>query len=330
MAANPAAVAEGLKTYNQTCQPCHGAGGLGDRGPALTTTAFAHGNDDADVFHSIRAGVPGTQMPPFRGLSDEQVWQLVSYIRSLQRAAPVERASAREADPPAGDAAAGEQLFAGKAACATCHEVNARGGITGPDLSNAGRLSAAQLRETIVNPNSGRSAVTVIVSVRDGAEIRGVRRNEDTFSLQLVDACRACCTCSTRRTLASVRVENRSLMPADYATRLSQDDINNIVAFLRTLHGRDPGKAASAAGLGAPGLTFDRLRNAEAEPHNWLTYWGDYQGTHFSALDADRRGQRASAAGGRGRCRCPGDAVLEGTPLVVDGVMYATGSGESG
>ncbi len=38
LAANPAAVAEGLKTYNQTCQPCHGAGGLGDRGPALTTT----------------------------------------------------------------------------------------------------------------------------------------------------------------------------------------------------------------------------------------------------------------------------------------------------
>jgi alcohol dehydrogenase (cytochrome c) len=325
LAANPAAVAEGLKTYNQTCQPCHGAGGLGDRGPALTTTAFAHGNDDADVFHSIRAGVPGTQMPPFRGLSDEQVWQLVSYIRSLQRAAPIERAPAREADPPAGDAAAGEQLFAGKAACATCHEVNARGGIIGPDLSNAGRLSAAQLRETIVNPSSGRSAVTVIASVRDGAEIRGVRRNEDTFSIQLVDGA-GVLHLLDKRTLASVRVENRSLMPADYATRLSQDDINNIVAFLRTLHGREPGKAASPLALGAPGLSFDRLRNAEAEPHNWLTYWGDYQGTHFSALtqiDAGNVRQLQAVWA----MPLPGDAVLEGTPLVVDGVMYATGSG---
>ena len=198
------------------------------------------------MFHSIRAGVPGTQMPPFRGFSDEQVWQLVTYIRSLQRAAPVERASARDADPAAGDAAAGEQLFAGKAACVTCHEVNARGGIIGPDLSNAGRLSAAQLRETIVNPNSGRSAVTVIARVRDGAEIRGVRRNEDTFSIQLVDACRRAAP-ARQATLASVRVENRSLMPADYATRLSQDDIDNIVAFLRTLHGRDAGQAGVGA-----------------------------------------------------------------------------------
>ena len=53
----------------------------------------------------------------------------------------------------------GEDLFFGKASCASCHEVNGRGGIVGPDLSNAGRLSADAIRQKIVdagiNPNPG-------------------------------------------------------------------------------------------------------------------------------------------------------------------------------
>src|SRR5882672_336792 len=84
LATSATAAADGARIFSQTCQSCHGPGGQGDRAPALTTPRFAHGNDDADVFHSIRAGIPGTQMPPFRALSDAQVWQLVTYIRSLQ------------------------------------------------------------------------------------------------------------------------------------------------------------------------------------------------------------------------------------------------------
>ena len=121
-------------------------------GPALNTTGLKHGDGDADLFRTIRQGVSGTQMPPYKGLRDEQVWQLVSYIRSLQNrgAAP---AAARGAIVPEGDVAAGEALFYGKAGCASCHEINARGGVTGPDLSNAGRLAAAAIRQKIVAPN---------------------------------------------------------------------------------------------------------------------------------------------------------------------------------
>ncbi len=32
------------------------------------------------------------------------------------------------------------------------------------------------------------------------------------------------------------------------------------------------------------GLAYDRLRHSQKEPQNWLTYWGDYQGRHYSAL----------------------------------------------
>src|SRR5262245_66667130 len=45
--------------------------------------------------------------------------------------------------------AAGEALFFGKAGCAGCHEVNGRGGVTGPDLSTAGTRSLEALIEKI-------------------------------------------------------------------------------------------------------------------------------------------------------------------------------------
>jgi len=82
----------------------------------------------------------------------------------------------------------GEALFFGKAACASCHGVNGRGGIVGPDLSNAGRLSVDALHQKIVDPNanpnpSGRGRPSIMVArTKDGQEIRGIRRAEDTFS----------------------------------------------------------------------------------------------------------------------------------------------------
>src|SRR5688572_10781682 len=160
LAASPTAAAEGQTQYNQLCQTCHGPAGQGggDRGPALNTGTFTHGSGDADLFRSIRSGVRGTQMAPFPALSDTQIWQLVAYVRSLQPGAARENASSAVSALPRaesrGDAAAGETLFSGRAACASCHEVNARGGIVGPDLSNAGLLSPEVLRQKIVNPNA--------------------------------------------------------------------------------------------------------------------------------------------------------------------------------
>ncbi len=134
LANSATAVAEGQRVYDGTCQTCHGAAGVGDRdrgGPALNATGLKHGDADADLFRTIRQGVPGTQMPPYKGLRDEQIWQLVTYIRSLQTGAPSASAAAG-ARMPEGDVAAGEALFFGRAACSTCHEVNARGGTHRP------------------------------------------------------------------------------------------------------------------------------------------------------------------------------------------------------
>src|SRR4029079_756424 len=80
----PAAIAAGQTLFNQVCQSCHGPGAQGsDRGPALTGT-LKNGNTDADLFRTIRNGIPGTQMVAFGTLTDAQVWQLVSFIHSTQ------------------------------------------------------------------------------------------------------------------------------------------------------------------------------------------------------------------------------------------------------
>jgi PQQ-dependent dehydrogenase (methanol/ethanol family) len=229
-----------------------------------------------------------------------------------------------QAPPPA---QSGEALFFGKAACGTCHQVNARGGITGPDLSGAGRMSAEVLRRKIVDPNAapdpgGRGGPSsVMVRTKDGKEIRGVRRGEDSFSLLLADASGTLRSID-KRTLADQRTDSKSVMPADFAQRLSTAEIDSVIAYLRTLNGRDLDKSAQADIPG--GLTYDRLRNASAEPQNWLTYWGDYAGRHYSGLKqitATNVGQLQA----RWAVPMPGNAILEATPLVVDGVMYTAG-----
>jgi PQQ-dependent dehydrogenase (methanol/ethanol family) len=326
LAGNADAIAAGRRVYDQTCVTCHGPEGQGDRGPVLNRGDFAHGNEDGDLFHSIRAGVPGTQMPAFSRISDEQTWQLVSYIRSLgPGTSPASAAAASR------DAAGGEALFFGKAQCATCHEVNGRGGIVGPDLSAAGSLPPATLRNKILEPArpvpSGRGAAAppqvVIATTKDGREIRGVRRNEDTFSVQIVDGAGRL-QLLDKSTLATYRVENTSLMPADYRTRLSTSELDQIVGYLGTLRARTPVTNSDALTRG--GVSAERLAKASAEPHNWLMYWGDYQSTHYSGLTQINQGNvgRLAAAW---TFPMPGESVLEATPVVVDGVMYTTQPG---
>src|SRR5262245_14016856 len=272
----PPSVADGKRVFDQACQSCHGPAGQGDRGPALNRGTFTHGNEDADLTRVIRTGVPGTEMPPFPRLTDEQTRQLVSYIPSLARsdAAPATGVTAATA-------AAGEALFFGKAQCSACHEVNGRGAIVGPDLSTAGRFAAALLRQKILRPaepiatgrGAGPAPQVLVARTSDGREIRGVRRNEDTFSAQIVDAS-GTLHLVDKSTASAFRIEKTSLMPGDYGTWLTTAEVDQLVGYLGTLRER---ASVTAASLPVGGVTADRLAKADAEPHNWLMYWGNYQ-----------------------------------------------------
>src|ERR1051326_4239564 len=210
-------------------------------------------------------------------------------------------------------ASAGEALFFGKAGCSGCHATNGRGGIVGPDLSAAGAKTAEELRAKILDP----TGTVVVARLQDGREIQGVRRNEDTFTLQMMDASGQLHLLDKMK-LAGLGVENRSLMPGDYRSRLSADEIQNLLAYLATLKERDITKTGTAAISG--GVTYERLRNATAEPQNWMHYWGNYQGTHYSALK-EITTANVSRLQAKWSMQLPGTSSLEIEPLVIDGIM---------
>ncbi len=77
------------------------------------------------------------------------------------------------------------------------------------------------------------------------------------------------------------------------------------------------------ASLAPAQVTYDRLRNALKEPHNWLTYNGSYSSVHHSTLeginlDNVRNLQLEWVFQARSLEK------FQATPLVVDGVMYLT------
>lgn len=86
------AASAGAEVFRTNCEMCHGPQGHGD-GPAgqsldprprnLASIQAAAGDDF--LFWRIREGKPGTSMVAWKGiLSDEQIWQTVSFIRTLK------------------------------------------------------------------------------------------------------------------------------------------------------------------------------------------------------------------------------------------------------
>ena len=70
-------------SYN--CIDCHGADGSGAMGPSLADGRWHFGGQPAEVFESIYQGRP-EGMPAWGSLiSEDPVWMLVSYVRSLEK-----------------------------------------------------------------------------------------------------------------------------------------------------------------------------------------------------------------------------------------------------
>ena len=80
---NAYAVAQGKRLFVWfNCNGCHASGG-GGIGPPLMDNEWRYGGDPASIFDSIMRGRPNG-MPSFGGhIPEDQVWQLVAYVRSM-------------------------------------------------------------------------------------------------------------------------------------------------------------------------------------------------------------------------------------------------------
>src|SRR5215469_16401459 len=221
----------GRKTFVTSggCSYCHASDGTGGRGANLTLGEYRFGGSDAELFDTIRNGIPGSDMPPTRG-PDQEIWRLVAFVKRLGSQGLDEKAP--------GNAAAGKTVYDTKGGCAACHMINQQGGILGPDLTRVGRRrSLKYLEESIISPEAdlplAYRAVRVVTA--SGATVTGIRLNEDDISIQLRDVS-GNLRAFRKDQIKEIRRVQPSLMPA-YGAVLGNKEIEDLVAYLSSLKG---------------------------------------------------------------------------------------------
>jgi mono/diheme cytochrome c family protein len=99
VASSPESIAAGQKQFLALCAGCHGKDAKGgitisvieDRGgnqpPDLTDDKWDHGSSDGEIFTVVKKGIgPDFFMAPWDGrVSDEDIWNMVNYIKSLSQ-----------------------------------------------------------------------------------------------------------------------------------------------------------------------------------------------------------------------------------------------------
>jgi putative heme-binding domain-containing protein len=212
--------------------------GAGGEGPALARPVLPRAPDDAALIRIMAAGIPGTAMSRSWWLSAEELGQIAAYVRSLAPHDVDELVS--------GDAERGQEVYA-RLGCDRCHTIGGFGTSRGPDLTTLGlRRGPTYLREAVLDPGAalprGQTAISgdfvdylpVRVVDADGTEVRGMRMNEDSYTIQVKDA---------RGTLHSFykpalrvldKIFDSSLMRS-YRDRLTDEEVDDLVKYLMSL-----------------------------------------------------------------------------------------------
>ncbi len=320
----------GSATYAKQCAGCHGVDARGgEYGPPLAGNPRLRGRSISWLRKIIQDGVPKGGMPAFN-LPVGELDTLAALIHSLN--------SPAAQNTPAGDGQAGEQFFFGKGQCASCHMVYGRGSAVGPDLSDiATSMTVEEIRTSLVDPSAhiapGYQMVTV--RLRDGKTVRGFARNRNNYEIAVQDL-KGQFHLLQNGEISAISEDQQSEMPP---VKASPAELQNLLAFLSTLTGVKPG-AANTAELTEldEDVPFSRILNPR--PGDWLTYNGNLSGNRYSEL-----GQINTANVNQLRLKwiftvplwkqfLPDTSYfhlnmqyfgLEVTPLVADGIMYATG-----
>lgn len=94
---SPESVARGKALYLRYCRTCHGFDGRGQTDmieflsypPSdLTDDEWRHGRSDGEIFAVIRDGTMDDMEAFGDRLSEEQLWHVVNYVRTLSSPAP--------------------------------------------------------------------------------------------------------------------------------------------------------------------------------------------------------------------------------------------------
>jgi len=221
----------GARLYIANCIYCHGPDGDQVPGVDLGHGKFKRATSNEDLVKIIRTGIPGTGMPAQTNMPEPQARTIVAYLRSL--------ATLPSSDLPAGgDAGRGKAILEGKGGCLNCHRVHDAGSRLGPDLSDIGALRrVAELEKSLLDPDASILPQHRFFRVvtRDGSTYTGRILNQDTFTLQIIDA--------DQKLRSFLKADLREFTPLpkspmpSYKSRLSSQELADLISYLVSLKG---------------------------------------------------------------------------------------------
>lgn len=226
---NAALIEAGQRRFRQLCSSCHGRDGEGGQGegqgPNLINSWEVRRAKDAQLFSAVKNGVKGTPMPGF-AFPDNQLWELVGFVRSLN--APANSVAAP------GDPVARETVFFGIGGCSGCHMIRGRGGYLGPDLSNIGATRRiSELRAAILSPKEipSEGYRPLFLKASKGGRVRAVAKHYSNWSIQALDE-NGELHLLRGAAMGTAVFQNKTWMPTDYGQRMTAAEIDNVIAFL--------------------------------------------------------------------------------------------------
>lgn len=228
--ADASAVASGRQQFVSSCSFCHGTDATGGRGPDLVRSRLVADDSGGNLIGPvILNGRPAKGMPAFGSMTAQQISDIAAFLHSRQHAAEHSR-SMGGAYPLSrlltGNAAAGKAYFDGAGGCTACHSV------TGDLAHVAKKYEPVVLEMRMLYPR-GAAKPTVTVTLPSGEQVQGELEHLDEFSVALRDAGGWYRSFPRSR----VRVDVHDPLAAHRAllSKLTQDDVHNLFAYLETL-----------------------------------------------------------------------------------------------
>ncbi len=236
---DPAAVERGKTNFVAKCGFCHGSNANGgESGPDLIRSVLALDDEGGDkIGPVIRTGRTDKGMPAFP-MSDDQIKDIASFLRSRQQAA-IDRGAYTIQNIVTGDAKKGQAYFNGAGRCNTCHSP------TGDLAGLAAKYDPVALQSRFLYPGARRQrrgegppqrtpVSPVTVTLASGQTVSGTLEYLDDFDVALRDASGNYRSFSRG---AGVKVDVRDPLAAheELLKKYTDEEMHNLVAYLVTL-----------------------------------------------------------------------------------------------
>ena len=239
-------IAAGSELFAKNCAVgyCHGSEGRAGRGPRLRDRTW---NADK-LFRVTHDGIPNTTMLPWKDiLPEKDIWSVVAYVISIGAAESdvardVQLSGSGGSDLLTDEARQGRELFfdlVNTKRCSVCHRVGSKGAPIGPDLTAAAReKSAEEIRRDILEPQAtiAEGFEQIVVNTKKGERVAGLKKEETEEFVRLYDTAAIPAPLRTiyKDEISSRGTQRRSAMPTVYRSLYTDEELNAIIAYLKS------------------------------------------------------------------------------------------------